>query len=141
MAEKKREKYMIRIGNELIDVSEDIYLTYYRMRRRERFLKEKESKNGTLKYSELDTEELLGIEMLHQSGERTVEETVSNQLMAEELHKQMSRLDQEEQEFLIARYWRNLSQKELALQLGVSQQVISYREKQILKKLKTYLKS
>ena len=44
MAEKK--KYQIRVQNELVPVTEKVYLTYYRMKRRELHLQEKDAKHG-----------------------------------------------------------------------------------------------
>lgn len=40
MAEKK--KYQIKVQGQLVPVSKEVYLTYYRMRRHERHLEEKD---------------------------------------------------------------------------------------------------
>lgn len=58
MAEKK--EYRIKVQGQLIPVSQDVYLTYYRMKRRELHLEEKDMAHGVFHYSALDTEETTG---------------------------------------------------------------------------------
>ena len=55
MAEKK--EYQIKVQGQLVPVTEEVYLTYYRMKRRELHLEEKDAAHGVFYYSALDTEE------------------------------------------------------------------------------------
>lgn len=53
MAEKK--EYKIKVQGTLVSVSEDIYLTYYRMDRRARGVEERDQRNGVVLYCDYDT--------------------------------------------------------------------------------------
>ena len=44
MAEKK--EYRIKVQGQLVPVTEEVYLTYYRMKRRELHLEEKDTAHG-----------------------------------------------------------------------------------------------
>ena len=48
MADK--EKYFIPIEGKLVEVEENVYATYYKMGRRERYLEERDKNNGVLSY-------------------------------------------------------------------------------------------
>lgn len=85
MAEKK--KYQIKVQGQLVPVSKEVYLTYYRMRRHERHLEEKDIANGVFYYSALDTEETNGEDAMPDLVSPRVEDIVTDKLMAEKLHK------------------------------------------------------
>lgn len=139
MAEKK--EYKIKVQGTLVSVSEDIYLTYYRMDRRARGVEERDQRNGVVLYSDYDTDELLAVEMFADKNVLPVEDQVVKQLMSERLHNCLSLLSADEQNIIFRRYWDGKSQGELARELGTSQQAISYREKRILSKLKKLLEN
>lgn len=48
MAEKK--KHLIKVQDQLVPVNEEVYLTYYRMKRREIYLEERDTANGVFYY-------------------------------------------------------------------------------------------
>mgnify|MGYP000260390419 CR=1 FL=1 len=61
MAEKK--EYRIKVQGQLVPVSEEVYLTYHRMKRRETYLEERDTTNGVFYYSALDTEGTNSVEL------------------------------------------------------------------------------
>ena len=80
MAEKK--EYRIKVQGQLVPVSEEVYLTYYRMKRRELRLEEKDAAHGVFYYSALDTEETNGEDAIPDLLSPRVEETVVDKLMS-----------------------------------------------------------
>lgn len=100
---------------------------------------ERDQRNGVVLYSDYDTDELLAVEMFADKNVLPVEDQAIKQLMSERLHDCLSLLSADEQNIIFRRYWDGKSQGELARELGTSQQVISYREKRILSKLKKLL--
>ena len=49
---KEDKKYYIKLDDkQLVEVTNDIYTVYYQMRRRERYLEERDLKNGLIYYS------------------------------------------------------------------------------------------
>ena len=137
MAEKS--KYIIMVNGTLVEVTEEVYLAYFRMERQARGVDEKDRYNNTVKYNALDTDEMLGVEMLEDTSAVSVEDTVISHMMAEKLHDCLIALPKAERKFIFQRYWQRRSQAELAEKYDTSQQVISYREKQIRAKLKKLL--
>ena len=137
MAEEK--KRYIRVQGELVEVSKAVYLAYYRMARRARGADEKDQYNGTILFSDLNTKELRAIETFQDPCIDSVETTAIHSLMSEKLHRCLKLLSDDESSLIHRRYWDQASQSEVAAELKTSQQVISYREKQILGKLKKLL--
>lgn len=137
MAEKK--EYIIRIQGDLVEVTEEVYPAYFRMERQARGVDEKDRYNNTVKYNALDNDEMLGVESFEDADAVSVEDAVIDRMMAEKLHDCLNTLTEAEQELIFRRYLEGRSQDELAANYGTSQQVISYREKQIRAKLKKLL--
>ena len=65
MAEKK---YKIKVQGQLIEVSKDVYLAFYQMRRQEQAQRERDAYNHCIQYAALDSEELLGEDILLETG-------------------------------------------------------------------------
>ena len=82
-----KPKYYIKIHKELVEVTQDVYLEYYRAARREQAQKEKERKHRVLSYDALDAEGRLGSELLSHSV--NIEDQVSARLMCEKLHRSL----------------------------------------------------
>ena len=58
------KKQFIRVAGELIEVTEEVYLTYYRGKRREKAQREKEQSHHVVSFDALDTEGLQGAQMI-----------------------------------------------------------------------------
>ena len=132
-----KEKYHIKIQNDLVEVTREVYLEYYRAVRRERAQKEKDQKHGVLSYDALDAEGRLGSELLSYSV--NIEDLVSTSLMCEKLHQCLAHLPAPERELLFAIYFDELSERELHARSGVPQTTISYRKRKALAHLKNLL--
>ena len=73
MAEER--KYRIRVDGILVDVSKEVYRAYYSIERHTRTLDEKDIRNGKVLYSDLDTDELLGEDMIPDMTSERVEDS------------------------------------------------------------------
>lgn len=127
---------MIPPVHELVPVTEEVYLTYYRMRRRELHLQEKDAKHGVFFYSALDTSETNGEDAIPDLISPRVEDIVVDKLMAQRLHECIGKLTEQEQELIYALYFQGKSEPMLSVEIGISQQLINYRKQKILLKLK-----
>lgn len=133
------EERIINIRGTPVEVSEDVYLTYFRMERQARGVDEKDLYNCTARYDALDTDETTGRESIADVGTIPVEDIAIAHIMEEKLHTCLAALSKFEQVYIYKRYWKGLSQSKLAKRYGISQQALSYREKCILAKLKKML--
>ena len=84
MADK--EKYMIKIQGNLIEVSQDVYYAYFRMERQERWQEEKKQEHDVLSYDALDNDETVGSENVADLTTPSMEE----QAMSRELHESVN---------------------------------------------------
>ena len=137
MAEK--EEHIVKVQGTSVEVSEEVYLTYFRMDRQARGVDEKDIYNNLARYDALDTDETTGRESIADVDALSVEDIAIAHIMEEKLHSCLAVLSKPEQVYIYQRYWKGLSQTELAKRYDVSQQALSYREKCILVKLKKLL--
>lgn len=137
MAEVK--KYRIRVTGTLIEVSKEVYLTYYRMDRRARYLEEKDTDHGTALYSNMDTEEMIGEEMIPDTDSPSVEEMALDMVMNEKLRKCMLTLTIQELELVDGLFFQELSERQFAFRTKTPLMTIHNRKVRILRKLKNLM--
>ena len=139
MAEKK--KYFIKVQGQLVPVVEEVYLTYYRMKRREIYLEERDTANGVFYYSALDAEGTNGEDVIPDRSSPPVEDLVMDKLIAEKLHRCLTQLTKEEQELIFTLFFQNESEHQLASETGIPRMTIHNRKKRILARLKKLLEN
>ena len=137
MAEK--EKYMIRIQGDLVEVSKDVYYAYFRMERQERWQEDQKQAHDVLSYDALDNEEIVGEEMIPDLISPSLEENVISRELKDRLHHAVEALPRGERELIHAIYFEGKSEREYAKQQGCSQNKIYKRRIKILSKLKVFL--
>ena len=135
-----REKNFIKIGNVLVEVTREVYDAYYSVERHMRTLNEKDDRNGTVPYSNLDTKETLGVEMLRDLTAESVEDEDLLRVLSERLHYCLSHLPVSDQTLIQAIYFEDLSEREYARQVSLSQKGVNKRKHKILKKLRKMMK-
>lgn len=138
MAEKK--EYRIKVQDQLVPVSEEVYVTYHRMKRRETYLEERDTTNGVFYYSALDTEGTNGEDVIPDLVSPRVEDLIMDKLLAEKLHQCLAQLTKEEQELIFTLFFQNKSERQLAEETGIPQKTINDRRHKILVKLKKLMK-
>ncbi|TCK89106.1 RNA polymerase sigma factor (sigma-70 family) [Natranaerovirga hydrolytica] len=139
MGEKK--EYLIKVQGQLIPVTEEVYLAYYRMKRRERHLEEKDIKHGVFYYSALDTKETTGEDGIPDLTSPPIEDFVMDKLIAEKLRQCILQLSQEEQALILTLFFQNKSEHQLAAETGIPRMTIHNRKKRILAQLKKLMEN
>lgn len=134
MAEKK--EYRIKVQGQLVPVSEEIYVTYHRMKRRETYLEERDTANGVFYYSAMDTTETTGEDGIPDLASPRVEDVVVDKLIADRLHWCLDQLSKEEQELIFTLFFQNKSEHQLSRETGIAQKTIHNRKVRILAQLK-----
>lgn len=112
--------YQIRIDDQIIPVSEDVYYAYYRARRYEKYLEEKDKRNRKVLFSNLDTETTTGEEMIPDEGAISIEALVTDALMIERIKECLESLGEEETEIVRVLFYENKSEREAAAVWGIS---------------------
>jgi RNA polymerase sigma factor (sigma-70 family) len=138
MADK--EKYFIPLEGKLIEVEENVYVAYYKMGRRERYLEERDQANGVLSYDALDHDGMVGQEMFQDPGVSSLEDLELAKELIAQLHRCIGMLPRAERELIQAIYFDGLNDSEYARKNKVSQSGINRRHKKILSKLRILMK-
>ncbi len=139
MAEEK--KYFIRIPHALVEVSEDVYISYFRMKRRWSAQEERDTYNGLVSYDALDTDEMLGEEMVSDPDAPSVEDMAVNKLLHKKLRHCLSQLSENEQKMIDILYFEGLSERQAAERLGLPHMTLHCRKVSCLRKLKKLLEN
>ena len=137
MADK--EKYMIKIQGDLIEVSEAVYYAYFHMERQERTQEEKKQRNEVMSYDALDDGETLGMENIADMSTPSMDDLAIAQELHDRLHHAVEALPKADRELIKAIYFDDLTEKDYAKAVGMSQTGVSYRRRKILSKLKLFL--
>ena len=133
-------EFYIYVKGQAVSVSKEIYLSYASMIRHERYQLDKDKQGGKMLYSNLDTPEILGEEMIS-SGRLSnpTEQAFFDKLLMEQLYTAIATLNDFERLLIRDLYFADKSQSQISRETGISQQLISYRTKQLLKKLRALL--
>lgn len=134
-----RDKYLIQIHGNLIEVSEDVYYAYFRMERQERWQEEKKQEHDVVSYDALDNGEMVGAESIPDLTTPSMEDMAIVQELYERLHHAIEALPKAERELIKAIYYDGQTEKDYAKVAGLSQTGVSYRRRKILSKLKFFL--
>ena len=137
MADK--EKYMIKIQGDLIEVTEDVYYAYFRMDRQERWQEEKKQDHDVVSYDALDNGETVGAEAIQDMNSPGMEELVIANELKERLHNVVAALPKPERELIQAIYFEDIPVSNYAKRVGLSHRGINKQRKRILSKLKMLL--
>lgn len=137
MADK--EQYYIPVEGKLIEVEENVYVAYYKMGRRERYLAEQDLSNGVTSYDALDTESRIGIEALKEAATQSMEDLALAKELYKQLHRVIEALPRAERELIQALYFDQMTEESYGKRVKLSQSGVSRRHKKTLSKMKKLL--
>lgn len=129
--------YKIRIENQEIEVTEEIYREYYRMDRRERYLVERDIEHGVTFYHALDNEDMNGAELFVDENS-DLEENLLKKEERKNLYEALILLNARDRELIEELYFNEMTERELAQKLGIRHQNIHKRKMRILRDLRSF---
>lgn len=138
--EQYRDKRFLSLHGMLMEVTEEDYISYYKDKRRQRYIEERAKKFGTFSYDALTTDEFNGEDILVDSV-TDISKEVEYHLMLEKLLNVFQGLTSDEQALVKAIYFDGLSEREYAAQLGVYPNAVHKRKVRILEKLKKMMEN
>lgn len=148
--------YHIKINGALVEVPKQLYLEYYRSKRRDKYYEHDikienavRDKNGNIvgyRPSREDSlERLLEAGGDYRDDSESVEDTAILKLTAAALHEALRLLPDDERDFIETLFFSNggsgMSEREYARILGLSKTAIHARKEKVLRKLKKLLGS
>lgn len=139
MAEK--EKYYIRVHNELVSVTKEVYRANNSAKRQIRTQRDRDKRHGLLSIQAFDTETITGEEIMSDPLAKSVEEQVIAAEMSAKLHTCLALLLPEERELIRAIFFEDKSERKLSQEISVPQKTINDRKRRILRKLKKLMEN
>lgn len=136
---KDNKKYLIPINNEYYETTKEIYDVFYKMKRREKYLEERDIKNGLVNFSDFSNNYYASEELL-KDDKIDIENEVITNLLLETVLEAISTLNNEEQEIIQELFFCGKSERVLAIEKGISKTAIHYRKECILNKIRAYIK-
>ena len=134
-----QQKYFIPIEGKLIEVEKNVYVAYYKMDRRERYLEERDKDNGVVSYNTIDSQGIDGESGLQDVVTETMETIALANELRNQLHRCIAALPKAERELIHAIYFEGMTEAEYASKSNMTQSGISRRRKKTLSKLKKLL--
>lgn len=138
MAERK--KRTVRVQGSLVEVTEEVYRAYYGMERHLLTLQEKDARNGTTLYSDLDTDGMLGEEMLPDTNAVSVEDEAIARVLRKQLRGALALLPASERKLIDDIYFRGLSERQVSEKTGDHYMTVHNRKVRILEELARLMK-
>lgn len=136
---KERDNYIIRIGEQLVPVTREVYECYYSMDRKERYQEERDQANGLVSLSSF-TDKTDGLDLDVEDPKTDVEELFQRQCVRDMVKAAVESLKGNDAEILTAIYYDGLTAQEYGIKYGLKKSTVSMRHKAALKKLEKLLK-
>lgn len=130
--------YAIRIGDAVMEVQKEAYMEFCRARSREKYLLRMAAIYREIPYSNLDTDGMLGEDMLPDESVYVEEEAINN-ILIKRLRDCIGQLPEEDREFIKNAYFDGMSERVMAKSYGISQPAIHKRKSKILLELKKFM--
>lgn len=146
----EREKYYIGLNGQTFEVSKELYETYYKGQRKEKYfthdLKQEHTKVDketgemiVIPSREDSYERLLEAEKQFAEEAEDVEDVAVRAVMLEKLNEALHTLTDEETAIIHALFYQEISEVELAKKLGIARTTLQSRKYKILEKLRKLL--
>lgn len=120
-------------------MSEKEYIGFYRNKRRLKYLDEQRRDNGDVSYDALNSDEFNGEEILIAELPDVCDTLVHQQLL-DKLRQAIDALPEDEKALIVAHFYDEVPQTELARKYGINQSNISRKIGKILSKIKNLWK-
>mgnify|MGYP003156161086 CR=1 FL=1 len=131
----EREKYYIGLNGQIFEVSKELYETYYKGQRKEKYFTYDLKQEHTR--VDKETGEMIVVPSREDSYERLLE--AEKQFAEEKLNEALHTLTDEETAIIHALFYQEISEVELAKKLGIARTTLQSRKYKILEKLRKLL--
>ena len=134
------KKYYWIIDGKYYEVSKETYQKFKREYDHAKLLQRYENEVYVFSLDAMATEETTGYDVIADLGVN-VEEMAVHNLMIEKLRDTMEKLNDEELDLIKQIYVDEKTQREIAAELGISQNAVNKRKIKLLNKLRKFLES
>src|SRR6056297_1239564 len=125
--DNKRKRFYIPIDGKFYETNEIVYRTYYSMDRRERYLEERDIKEGVKTFTDLNIGTYRPEEMISDKSV-DIENEITNKIMIEAVLEAITILDEEEKWLIQELFFCGKSEREIAKGIGISKTGVHHRK-------------
>lgn len=133
----EQKKYTLVVNKKRIPVTKEVYKAYYQYREHEIYEGELYS-NNTISLEEAE-EKGISLEYIIASRQNSMEDDITQRDMLERLRQCLLLLNEAERQLIIALFYLEKSEHQLAVETGIPRMTIHNRKKRILSQLKKIL--
>mgnify|MGYP000914193589 FL=1 len=126
------KKYYIFVGDEKIEVDQEVYKSYWQITNRERYLERLDRQNKLLFFSDLSTE--YSFEDTITDENYDLEKIVETKMLIDKVREAIDSLNDEEREVIERLYYQDESLRSIATSKKISAPALLKRRNKILKK-------
>jgi len=137
--DNKRKRFYIPIDGKFYETNEIVYRTYYSMDRRERYLEERDIKEGVKTFTDLKIGTYRPEEMISDKSV-DIENEITNKIIIEAVLEAITILDEEEKWLIQELFFCGKSEREIAKGIGISKTGVHHRKLKTLSKIKKQIK-
>ena len=142
----EKEKYIIYIGKQPVEVSKEVYDVYNKGERKERYFSvdlkservKKDCRSGTritIPSREDSYERLLETEKQFSSDSDSIEDVVMKSVMLEHLNMALRTLTEEERWLIYELFYKQRTERELCAEMQIGKTTLHKRKEKLLSKL------
>ena len=133
-------RYFLPLHGYLMEVTHEDYLAYYKSERRQRYIREVSARIGIVSYNALDSEDMLGEDILKDMFTNVEKQVITNMLL-DKLREALLSLESEEHLIIRLIYFEGQTERQCAEVIGVNNVNLHRKKKRILEKLKKMIES
>jgi len=146
-----KKQFYIGVNGKQVEVTEEVYLAYYRSKRRDRYFERdikteraiRDNAGNIVGYAPSKEDSLERIISANENfidDQESVEDAVIRAFMSDALHKVLDKLPEVEQQLIDALFFSNggkgMTEREYAKEIGITQKAVNKRKHKVLAKLK-----
>ncbi len=136
---ENEKRYFIPVDGKLYETTKEIYEVYYQMDRRERYLEERDIKNGVLNFGDIDDADYAAEERIIDEN-ADVEKEVIDQILWNAVLEAMSLLSDEENWLIQELFFYGKSEVILSKESGIARTTIQSKKYKAIEKIKKIMK-
>jgi len=134
----KKKKYLIPVDGKLYETTKEIYEVYYQMDRRERYLEERDIKNGVMNFGDIEDTNYSAEERIVDEN-TNIEMEVIDKILYRAVLDAMSSLSEEENWLIQELFFYGQKERELSRKTGIPRKTINYRKQKALSKIRKFI--
>ena len=136
---ENEKRYFIPVDGKLYETTKEIYEVYYQMDRRERYLEERDIKNGVLNFGDIDDANYAAEERIMDEN-ADVEKEVIDQILWNAVLEAMSLLSDEENWLIQELFFYGKSEVILSKESGIARTTIQSKKYKAIETIKKIMK-